>query len=58
MLGRRRPIERGIEYARVEAARTLMWSDEDPRECVDCGEENPREAPCCGVCGGDLSGER
>lgn len=49
---------RRFENDRVEAARRLMWASDDPRECTECGTENPRAAPCCGVCGGELEGER
>lgn len=46
------------EEARVAAARQLMWDASRTRACVDCGTENPHEAPCCGVCGGDLESDK
>lgn len=46
-----------FERLRVEAARRAMWACSDPLECTDCGKENPRRAPCCGVCGGELEEE-
>lgn len=39
---------------RVDAALAARWSIHEPRECIDCGQENPARAPCCGVCGGEL----
>lgn len=43
------------EADKVEAARRLMWeTGDDGRDCLECGMENPKQAPCCGECGGDL----
>lgn len=45
------------DEVRVHAARMVMWTSSKYRECVECGTENPHDAPCCGRCGGDLSDE-
>lgn len=44
------------EDTRIRMARQAMWATTDPRECIECGTENPKRAPCCGVCGGELEG--